>query len=873
MIKHFEGPRENDMGDLASINAEALQPAVDQTDLFTGYNYLHYPKDKTVLDLFEEQVNRTPENIAIIFGDIELTYYELNQLSNRFGDYLRKTYNVKHDELIGIMLDRSEWMFIALLGVLKSGGGYVPIALDYPQDRIDYLIKDSHCKVLIDDIEIQRFKLSQDIYDSENYSGGLQPNHLMYCIYTSGSTGMPKGVLVEHKTVINLIMLQKKEFGITEDERLLQFSAISFDASVEQIWLSLLSGAGLVVINKALLTDMKALENYIIEKKVSHIHTVPAYLNELVISDRKHLKRILSGGDVCPPYLVKRYINDCDFYNKYGPTETTVTAIEYRAKKNDMYPDGFVPIGKPVANTHIYIFDEQQHAVPFGSMGEIYIGGDGVTRGYLNRPELTAERFIDDPFRPGERIYRTGDLGRWLPDGDIEYLGRTDQQVKISGFRIELGEISSVLQLHPKVKDAVVIAASVNGGDKELIAYTTGESDTFELKEYLTQHLPHYMIPAYYVQLPVLPLNKNGKIDRSALPLPTERYHQAQQAYAAPQSPTEEALINIWQNILNIERIGIDDNFFDLGGTSLMVIRTINQINNKTGASLRMAGLYQWPTVRQLAHQITTKALTEISPIVLLKQGKGIPLFIFPPWSSYPTIFNEFVKSYEADNPVYGIIYTEDTEHFPYNNVQEYVQYIVTHIKTIHPKGPYGLLGYSMGARTVFECALQLQRSNDTVAFLGAISHYPALPSEKLLLGRRLLDEIRVYWNINSSLKFKYLRYRFPYFVKLLLKGKNDIQEMVLEIDTQKKMQSIHETYSTREKYNGDVVLIYEKSPDGDISEFKKIQVYRNSIFKRLWKPYINGNVVLKNVETRHIDFFKQPAVKEVVKIAEHYLK
>src|ERR1700744_2657942 len=391
--------------------------------LYTGFASLDYPRDKTIIDLFEEQVKQTPANKAVIFNDLELTYQEFNSLANRFGDYLKKTYELKPDDLVGVMLDRSEWMMVAVLGVLKAGVGYVPVAMDYPQERINYVLKDSGCKVLINEAELQKFRKIQHHYKPENQSTDLQPGNLMYCIYTSGSTGLPKGVLVEHKNVVNLVYSQKKEFGITEDERILQFSSISFDASVEQIWLALLSGAALVGLDKATLEDIKALEHYIIDKKVSHIHTVPAYLSELAINDMRRVKRIIAGGDVCPPYLAERWRSECAFYNEYGPTETTVTSIEYHADPESTHRN-FVPIGKPIANTEIYILDENQKIPPHGLPGEICIGGDGVTRGYLNRPELTAEKFIDNPYKPGNIIYRSGDLGRWLSDGNLECLGR-----------------------------------------------------------------------------------------------------------------------------------------------------------------------------------------------------------------------------------------------------------------------------------------------------------------------------------------------------------------------------------------------------------------------------------------------------------------
>jgi amino acid adenylation domain-containing protein len=845
--------------------------ALYQQELYSGYFPLEYPKDKTIVNLFEEQAKKAPRNTALIFENTHLSYKELNATSNQLADYLRKNYTIEPDDLAGIMLERNEWMMIAILAVLKAGAGYVPIDLDYPQERINYLISDSGCKLLIDETELNKFKTSQSNYSKENPSVGLTPNNLMYCIYTSGSTGLPKGVLVEHLTVVNLAYAQKNEFGITPDERILQFSSISFDASVEQIWLAFLSGAALVLVSKETVGDIKALEKYITNKKVSHIHTVPAYLNELVIDNKRYLKRVIAGGDVCPPYLAERWREHCAFYNEYGPTETTVTSIEYTAELNDGY-NNFVPIGKPIANTHIYILDEEKQLVPQGSPGELYIGGDGVARGYLNRPELTAERFIQNPFEPEQRMYRTGDLGRWLPDGNIEYLGRTDDQVKIRGFRIELGEIASVLQKHNQVKDAVVMAVDVNGQDKELVAYTSGDADTAELAVLLKSKLPHYMVPSYFVKVDAFPLNKNGKIDRRALPVPTERYYQKQGNFVPPVTATEKKIAVIWREVLNIKQVGIDDNFFDLGGTSLMVMRLINQVNQKTESYLRLASLYQLPTIRQLAQKIDTRSTANISPVMLLKKGEGTPLFIFPPWSSYPTIFNEFVNTYSGKNPLYGIIYTEDSEDFPFTDLQEYVRFLVRHIKDAHPRGPYALLGYSLGARTVLETGIQLQKAGNKVELLSVISHYPSFPKKGLLLSRRIRDEIRVFSNISFGLKMKYVQKRLPYFLKLLFRGNNDIQQISLEIDSQKKILDIHEDYSSDDKFNGNLLLIYEKSPEGHPSEYKKVQVYRNSIFKKLWQPYITGKVIMKNVETKHIDFFKQPAVREVAAIVQSRL-
>ncbi|HEY9003968.1 MAG TPA: amino acid adenylation domain-containing protein [Mucilaginibacter sp.] len=846
----------------------------EEIQLFDDFNdtFFDYPRDKSLVALFYEQAEKTPDNIALIFEHKEFTYSELNAISNQFADYLVQTYNIQPDELVGMMLNRSDWMIIAILGIIKAGGAYVPIDPDYPEDRINYIKEDSACKVLVDDHELDRFKLSLAEYSTENIKNDLKSSNLIYCIYTSGSTGKPKGVLVEHRNVVNLLWWQKeKVYKMTPDERVLQFSTITFDPSAEQIFIAFLTGAGLVVINKFTLLDVKALEKYIIAKKVTHVHAVPTYLAELSIEDMSGVKRVITGGESCLPALAAKWNSHCTFINEYGPTETTITSVEYVFERSgNPYP--FIPIGRPTANTQIHIFDENKQPVPFGEVGEIYIGGDGVTRGYLNRPELTSERFIENPHKPGDRIYRTGDMGRWLADGNIEYLGRIDDQVKIRGYRIELDEISAILEQHPDVTAAVVVARVISGDDKELVAYTTGPAAPAELNAHLKSQVPSYMVPGYYVNMETLPLTSNGKVDKKNLPIPAERYHEKRTDFAEATTELEKTLVAIWQKLLYIEQIGIDDNFFDLGGTSLAAVRTIGQINSEAGTNLNLTILYQLPTIRQLSQKIETNNILDVNPIILLKEGTGSPLFIFPPWSSYPTIFNEFVSSYKADNPLYGIIYTEDHEDFPYKSVQEYVKFIIEHIKKLHPHGPYNLVGYSLGARTIFEVAVQLQQGGDKVDMLAAISHFPAYPSKRLFLSRRILDEIRVFQEINTRLKFKYLHLRLPYFIKLLLKGKQNAPEIVLEVETQNHIYEIHDSYETNQKYCGELLLIYEPSPDGDESEFQKVQVYRNSIFRKLWSKYIDGNIVEKIVETKHIDFFKQPVVKEVTGILESYL-
>lgn len=338
-----------------------------------------------------------------------------------------------------------------------------------------------------------------------------------------------------------------------------------------------------------------------------------------------------------------------------------------------------------------------------------------------------------------------------------------------------------------------------------------------------------------------------------------------------PTTSVEDILINYWKQILNLEKICLDDDFFDLGGNSLLAIKAITRINKELGLKLAVSTIYQLSTIRQLAHKIESSGSEELKSIVLLKEGSGTPLFIFPPWSSYPTIFNEFVNTYNKENPLYGIIYCEDAEDFPFKDLQEYANHLVGEIKKLHPQGPYSLLGCSMGARTILEVAMQIQKSGEKIEFLGAISHYPSYPSKGLILNRRVRDEIRTLVKIDLRLKIKYLRHRLPHFLKLLITGNNAVQEIVIENGAQNQILALHEIYDPKSKYNGDLVLIYETSPDGEPSELTKSQVYRNSIFKSLWKQYVTGNIIAKIVECRHNDFFKKPAVNQVAAIVESY--
>ncbi|WP_173964090.1 non-ribosomal peptide synthetase, partial [Flavobacterium collinsii] len=417
-----------------------------------------YPKNKTLIDLFEEQVKKTPDAIAVVYGGEALSYKELNEKSNQLGHYLIEQ-GVEPDTLVGICLDRSLEMLIGILGILKSGGAYVPVDPDYPSDRIAYMFDDTELRLVLTSRET--YKILKEFtainfvlldkhwdiisgYSRQDLSRALSSDHLAYVIYTSGSTGRPKGVMIEHKNIVNFIVSQVKTFNVDSSDVILQFSNFAFDASVEQIFIALCSGSKLVLISKEKILDTDNFLNFLDDQKITHFHTTPSMLNTLVPRvDLKFLKRVIVGGEICNKDLILSWNKDYEFYNKYGPTEATITStISFYDKCVCNFE---VSIGTPVNNTRIYILDSQMSLLPIGVVGELCISGAGVARGYLNQEELTREKFIENPFKEGDRIYKTGDLARWLPDGNLEFIGRKDNQVKIRGYRIELGEIENVL--------------------------------------------------------------------------------------------------------------------------------------------------------------------------------------------------------------------------------------------------------------------------------------------------------------------------------------------------------------------------------------------------------------------------------------------
>jgi amino acid adenylation domain-containing protein/non-ribosomal peptide synthase protein (TIGR01720 family) len=574
-----------------------------------------YPQDKTIVNLFEEQVEKTPENIALLFEKNEFTYRELNDKSNQLSNYLRHNYQIQPDDLIGIKLERSEWMIISLLGVLKSGGAYVFIDPEYPRERIDYMITDSNCKVIIDEKELERFKSEENRFSINNLALINKPADLAYVIYTSGTTGEPKGVMIEHRSLLDYATTFSLKFNLEENDRVIQQSSFSFDTHVEEIYPVLLKG-GSILVSREGGRDINELNLLIQEKNATVLSTTPPVLRELnyINIDQNQLRLLISGGDKFSASYISNYIGKLEIYDSYGPSESTVCSTFFKVENENSVSI----IGQPLNNRSVYILSNQHELQPIEVIGEICIGGQGLARGYLNRPALTAEKFIPNPFKKDERLYKTGDLGRWLPDGNIEFLGRKDYQVKIRGYRIEMGEIEIVLQRHPQIDSAIVVANINNAEENELLAYITAKEmlNTSDLRSYLSKSLPMYMIPRHFVQLASFPITTGGKVDRKNLPAADSTGRLGEIEYIPPHNETEEKLVLIWQEILGKEKIGVKDNFFDWGGHSLKVTRLSAQIQKEFEVKLALKNIFANPTIEEISDMIMANKWIENSKLV-----------------------------------------------------------------------------------------------------------------------------------------------------------------------------------------------------------------------------------------------------------------
>ncbi|AFY49162.1 amino acid adenylation enzyme/thioester reductase family protein [Nostoc sp. PCC 7524] len=717
-----------------------------------------YDLSQGLHELFTTQVERTPNAIAVKFEQQQITYQELNNRANQLAHHLH-TLGVQQETLVGVCLERSLEMVVCLLGILKAGGAYVPIDPEYPQERIAYMLEDSQIQVLLTQEkllnQIPHHQAHTICVDTEwnkistqpktNPQSEVKADNLAYVIYTSGSTGKPKGAMNTHKGICNRLLWMQETYQINSTDSILQKTPFSFDVSVWEFFWTLLTGARLVIAQPGGHRDSNYLINLIIQEQITTVHFVPSMLQMFLasrgIEKCTSLQRVICSGEALPVDLQNRFFErlDCELYNLYGPTEAAIDVTFWQCQKHSNLKT--VPIGRPIANTQIYILNEHLQPVDVGVIGEMYIGGVGVARGYWNRPELTNEKFIPNPFKKSklvsERLYKTGDLARYLPDGNLEYIGRVDYQVKIRGYRIEIGEIENTLCLHSQVREAVIIARNHQNLEKQLVAYITYDSEKptlNSLRDFLKAKLPDFMIPAAFVMLEALPLTPSGKVDRKALPQPDISHFIEINDFVAPRNQVEAQLVKIWSDILNLPQIGVKDNFFALGGNSLKALHLISKIEQDFGKEIPLATLLKNPVITDLAAVIQDSSnLIQNSPLVPIQpQGKKQPFFCIHPAGGHVLCYFKLAHNMGNEQPFYGLqaqgFYGKEE---PLTKVEDMASLYVKTIREFQPQGPYQLGGWSFGGVVAYEVAQQLIKQGQEVSLLAILDSYVPILLDK----------------------------------------------------------------------------------------------------------------------------------------------
>jgi len=744
-----------------------------------------YPRGRCVHELIEEQALRTPDRVALVFQQQRMTYRELNKQAGRVARYLSGL-RVSPDERVCLLVERSLDLAVGLLGILKAGGAYVPLDPNYPQDRLTNILEDAQPRVLLTQRALsERLQpRNADIVCLDGLPAGAdtgfvppqkqqQTDSLAYVLYTSGSTGKPKGVQIPHRALVNFLTAMAHEPGIGEKDKLLAVTSLSFDIAGLELFLPLVNGAEVTIAPSDVAADGFRLASLMETSGATIMQATPATWRLLLAAGWKGSKglKILCGGEAWSAGLAEALRSRCgSLWNMYGPTETTIWSSVLPIEANQP-----VLIGPPIANTAFYVLDRFGQPVPFGVPGELHIGGDGLARGYQNRPDLTQEQFVADPFSvPGARMFKTGDRVRQRPDGRIEFLGRLDHQVKIAGFRIEPGEIESVLRLHPDVQDAVVVARDDKSGEKRLAAYVTpnsnGPAETVGLRRLLQRKLPAYMVPPTIIPLDAFPLTPNGKIDRAALPLPNEILQDTHETYVGPRTELEELLAGFWCSILQVRRVGIQDNFFDLGGDSLSMLQLSLEIERATGQSFPLTLIHEAPTIAEMAGILGGgRQVTSFSPLVLLRPGaKRPPVFILHGVGGSVMDLIPISQSMCADHPVYGIQAKGfDGVETPHDRIEEMAEYYAMAIVEVQPHGPYLLAGYSFGGLTALEIAHRLLERGERIGLLAFLETYPH-PCVWPLRSRVDMFVLRRFRKFSQALRSLPLKEIVPYLGTLL---------------------------------------------------------------------------------------------------------
>lgn len=852
--------------------------------------------DQNLLSLFEKTGGFYSDKIAVTFQDSSLTYAQLNRQVNQLCRYLTDS-GIGKGDIVAMAVDRSIPMLVSLLAILKAGAAYLPLDPAYPAERITYMLADSSAKMLLvsaayqdkfpseaKETNIDELWIKLDSYDTQNPGIKISGEDLAYVIYTSGSTGKPKGVKVTHLNLVNFLLSMQKQPGINDADRLLAITTISFDIAGLEMYLPLISGAEVVIAPSDAVRDGRLLISLIDQKDITMLQATPSSWQMLLdagLQKRQHLKG-LSGGEPLPKELADHLLDLIpELWNMYGPTETTIWSTLKRVQPGEKQ----ITVGAPVDNTRIYILDETGVPLPDGVMGEICIGGTGVAAGYLDRTQLTAEKFIDDTFSdlPGSKLYRTGDLGKILPSGELQCLGRIDNQVKIRGHRIELGEIESILSARPGVKQAVVIAHDDLSRNKYLVAYVIPETgndkqtvnlDSKELHDQLAELLPDFMVPEDYITLQNYPLTPNGKIDRKAFPKPDRKHHNGSNGGALPDSPAEKLIARIFEEALGTSDVSLDDDFFELGGHSLLAVKVMVAIEKETGERLPLATFFNNSTVGKLAAQLAgSKSADTWDTIVPIKPGgTKHPLFLVHGSGLNLLMFKSISDYFDQDHPLFGVqaIGLARPAKIP-ETVEAIAAYHVPEILKADPEGPYAIAGYSYGGFIAYEIARQLIKSGKKVRFLGMIDTNAAEKMQPRKKSSRVIKKVarqfyKVPFIVNSFIKYPKdsLAYQAYILKKRLSKPRPDDPELEIESYTRYENQ-------IRENYNR-IMDNYRLTPlDIQVSLFLvKKRLYFVDDQKYLgWRKLALKGVKVYSVPGDHKTFLEPPNDKFFAEIIQ----
>jgi aspartate racemase len=833
-----------------------------------------FPADKCVHELVETQAEENPRALAVVQEGRQLSYEELNARANQLANLLRRK-GVGPDVPVAICLKRSLELPVALLAVLKAGGACVPLDPDYPKDRIAYILGDSRAPVLISqpalhatlgNVPAEVLYLEQDWkilagQSSQNPSRVTQPENLAYIIYTSGSTGKPRGVLLMHRGLVNHGLASIDLYGIERSDRMLQFSSISFDIAVEEIFPTWFAGATVVLRSDQMSLAATDFLRSIEQQRITALDLPTAYWHELVreLAESgeqlpEQLRLVIVGGEKASASAYASWLkvggDRVRWVNTYGPTETSVIVSAYEPDPSQPFPDN-LPIGRPIANVRLYVLDTELQPVAVGEPGELHIGGPGVARGYLNHPELTEAKFIADPFSAegDARLYKTGDMVRYLPDGNIEFQGRIDFQVKIRGFRIELGEIEAVLEKHPGVAQAVVTAREVNG-EKRLTGYIVALPNAVtgvELRRYGKELLPEYMLPSDFVFLKSFPLTPNGKVDRRALPEPEPADQAGREGFVAARDEFESRMVTLWEQVLCKKPIGVRDNFFELGGHSLLAVRLTSRIEKQFGKKLTITALLQAPTVESLVSLLRNED-SSWSPLVPLQSGGSKPTFFFVHGLGGTVMrFHELARHMIPDQPFYCFQAQGMDGKLPcLDCIEDMAALYLEHLRGAQPHGPYFLGGYSFGGLVALEMARRLAEKQEEVRALILVDTY--LPVGKK--GQSLLGK---FFGLSTEQKLAYLKKRSTRYAR-------GIKRRIDAISLPQSIKDVREACAVAEKqylpkvYGGRVVLFRasEKALRGldDPQEG--------------WRKYAAGGIEVHEIDGDHGNILNEPQVKQL---------